>query len=328
MRIVFMGTPDFAVPSLEALIDGGHEVTAVYCQPDRPKGRGQRLVAPPVKETALARGIPVYQPSSLRGEDVQARLFSQKPDCIIVVAYGKMLPKGILALPRRGCINVHGSLLPKYRGAAPIQWAVIRGERVTGVSTMYMAEKMDAGDLLLQKEVTVLPGETAGELFDRLKTAGAALLIKTLDRLDRLTPIPQDETQVSFAPMLKKEDGAVDWSRPAQEIHHLICGMNPWPGAYTVFQGKKLKLLRSEPVSKREASAETGSDEAPLQETEGGKGGPGRLENRSGELVVCCGRGALRLLEVQPENKKRMTGRSFLLGHPLKSGDAFRKPEV
>jgi methionyl-tRNA formyltransferase len=302
MRIVFMGTPDFAVPSLQALIDQGHEICGVYTQPDKPKGRGHKLLPPPVKELALQNGLPVYQPLTLRDEAVQEELARLAPELIVVVAYGKLLPPRILELPELGCVNVHGSLLPKYRGAAPIQWAVLNGDAVTGVTTMYMAEGMDSGDILQRAETEIGPEETAGELFDRLKILGAKLLTDTLEQLQQggLTRVCQDESQVTLAPMLKKEMSALDWTMPAQQVHDRIRGLNPWPCAAAVLDGKRLKLLGSRVVEH--------------------SGEPGTVWDLAGELVVCCGQNALRITELQTEKGKKMGGKEYLLGHPLSAG--------
>ncbi|MGI6255143.1 MAG: methionyl-tRNA formyltransferase [Acutalibacter sp.] len=305
MRVVFMGTPDFAVPSLQKLIDNGYEVCAAYTQPDKPKGRGHKLQAPPVKELALQNGIPVFQPTTLRTEEVQQEIRGWNADVIVVVAYGKILPKAVLDAPRLGCVNVHGSLLPKYRGAAPIQWTVIHGDPVAGVTTMFMAEGMDTGDILLKTETPVGPEETAGELFDRLKNLGAKLLMETLQGLEQgtLTPVPQDEALATRAPMLSKDLSVVDWTKPAQELHDLIRGLNPWPSAHSYLDGKKMKLHASRVGS--------------------GSGTPGQAFEKDGALWVYCGQGSLELTEVQPENGKRMDGKSYLLGHPLKADSHF-----
>lgn len=305
MRIIFMGTPDFAVPSLQALIDRGDEICGVFTQPDKPKGRGHKLHAPPVKELALQHGLPVSQPSTFRDEAVQKAIEKLAPDAIVVVAYGKMLPPEVLAVPKLGCINVHGSLLPKYRGAAPIQWAVLNGERTTGVTTMFMAEGMDTGDMLLKTETSIGPEETAGELFDRLKLLGAELLNETLDLLEggELNGIPQEEVQATLAPMLKKEMSVVDWHKSAHQIHNQIRGLNPWPCAITTLEGKRVKLLASRIVD--------------------GKGIPGTAYNLGGELVVACEQGMLKITEIQSETGKKMSGRDYLLGHPLVDGAKF-----
>lgn len=306
MRVIFMGTPDFAVPSLRALLDRGDQILAVFTQPDRPKGRGHRLQAPPVKELALESGLQVYQPTTLRDGQIQELIRDLAPEAVVVAAYGKLLPKEVLDIPPLGCVNVHASLLPKYRGAAPIQWAVIRGEKVTGVTTMRMAEGMDTGDILLRERTPIGPEETAGELFDRLKVLGASLLGETLDRLEagELVPIPQREEEATRAPMLTKELSVLDWTRPAQELHDLIRGLDPWPRAEARLDGRRLKLLASrvEPAV---------------------AGDPGQALCRDGELLAACGQGALRLTEVLGENGKRMSGREYLLGHPLGEGARF-----
>ena len=309
MRVLFMGTPDFAVPSLQVLLDNGYEVCAVYTQPDKPKGRGHRLQAPPVKELAQKYGIPVFQPKTLRTGDAVSNLAALKPDVIIVVAYGKILPLEVLELPRLGCINVHGSLLPKYRGAAPIQWAVLNGEKCSGVTTMFMGEGVDTGDILLQEQVLLDEEETAGELFDRLKEIGAQLLQKTMRRLEEgtLIRIPQKEEDATLAPMLSKDLACLDWKQPAEKLHTFIRGLNPWPSAYAVLDGKKMKLHASRRIP-------------------GWGGAPGELRNILGELAVACGgEEALLLTQLQPENSKKMDSRSYLLGHPLHQGAKFEE---
>lgn len=304
MRIVFMGTPDFAVPSLQALIDAGHEICAVYTQPDKPKGRGYVLTPPPVKELALEHGIPVEQPPTLRTEEAFSSLQSYAPELIVVVAYGKLLPKNVLELPRFGCVNVHGSLLPKYRGAAPIQWAVLNGDRVSGVTTMYMAEGLDTGDMIYREETPVGPDETAGELFDRLAGMGAKLLLRTIQAIeDGSAPrTSQPEDGGTYASQLSKEMARIDWTRSAHEIKNLVRGMNPWPVAQTTFRGKQMKVFR---VSVREGTAE-----AP---------GSARMEN--GAFLVACGDGTVCLEELQYQGGKRMNGSDFLRGHALHAGE-------
>ena len=303
MRIVFMGTPDFAVPSLQALIDAGHDVCAVYTQPDKPQGRKQILTAPPVKTLALEHDIPVFQPNTLKNEDEQARLRELAPEVIIVVAYGKLLPKAVLDIPPHGCINVHGSLLPRWRGAAPIQWAVIAGDEMAGVTTMQMAEGLDTGDMLLTYETKVGEKETAGELFDRLAQSGAELLIQTLVKLDEITPRPQDDAQSCYAHMLDKQMAVIDWTNPARAVDCLIRGLNPWPVALTTLAGARLKVYAAEPVS--------------------GHGRPGEVlesDPKKG-LTVACGEGALRLTEIQPVGGKRMGCADFLRGHAVEKGN-------
>ena len=302
MKIVFMGTPDFAVPSLQALLDAGHEVCAVYTQPDKPQGRKQVLTAPPVKELALQRGIPVYQPATLKNEDEQAKLRALAPEVIIVVAYGKLLPKAVLDIPPRGCINVHGSLLPRWRGAAPIQWSIIASDQKAGVTTMQMAEGLDTGDMLLTYETKIGARETAGELFDRLAQAGAALLVETLEKLDSITPRPQDDSQSCYAHMLDKQMAVIDWTKSAHEIDCLIRGLSPWPIALTTLAGARLKIYAAEPVP--------------------GIGKPGEVlesDPKKG-LTVACGAGALALHEVQLVGGKRMKSADFLRGHAIDKG--------
>ena len=302
MRIVFMGTPDFAVPSLQALIDAGHDVCAVYTQPDKPQGRKQILTAPPVKTLALEHDIPVFQPNTLKNEDEQARLRELAPEVIIVVAYGKLLPKAVLAIPPHGCINVHGSLLPRWRGAAPIQWAVIAGDEMAGVTTMQMAEGLDTGDMLLTYETKVGEKETAGELFDRLAQSGAELLTQTLVKLDEIEPRPQDDAQSCYAHMLDKQMAVIDWSKSAHEIDCLIRGLNPWPIALTTLSGERLKVFAAEKAA--------------------GNGEPGTVleaDPKKG-LTVACGEGALGLTEIQLVGGKRMKATDFLRGHAIEVG--------
>ena len=297
-----MGTPDFAVPSLQALIDAGHDVCAVYTQPDKPQGRKQILTAPPVKTLALEHDIPVFQPNTLKNEDEQARLRELAPEVIIVVAYGKLLPKAVLDIPPHGCINVHGSLLPRWRGAAPIQWAVIAGDEMAGVTTMQMAEGLDTGDMLLTYETKVGEKETAGELFDRLAQSGAELLTQTLVKLDEITPRPQDDAQSCYAHMLDKQMAVIDWSRSAHEIDCLIRGLNPWPIALTTLSGERLKVFAAEKAN--------------------GRGEPGTVleaDPKKG-LTVACGEGALRLTEIQLVGGKRMKATDFLRGHAIEVG--------
>lgn len=302
MRIVFMGTPDFAVPSLQALIDAGHDVCAVYTQPDKPQGRKQILTAPPVKTLALEHDIPVFQPNTLKNEDEQARLRELAPEVIIVVAYGKLLPKAVLDIPPHGCINVHGSLLPRWRGAAPIQWAVIAGDEMAGVTTMQMAEGLDTGDMLLTYETKVGETETAGELFDRLAQSGAELLIQTLVKLDEITPRPQDDAQSCYAHMLDKQMAVIDWSKSAHEIDCLIRGLNPWPIALTTLSGERLKVFAAEKAA--------------------GNGEPGTVLEAAPKkgLTVACGEGALKLTEIQLVGGKRMKATDFLRGHAIEVG--------
>ncbi len=295
MKIVFMGTPDFAVPCLQALLDHPYEVVGVFTQPDKPKGRGYQLTPPPVKELAVSKGIPVSQPTTLRDGTALEQLKIWKPDLIVVVAYGKFLPKEILELPRLGCINVHASLLPKYRGAGPIQWAILNGETVTGVTTMYMAEGMDTGDMLERASLEIGPDETADELHDRLSVLGAKLLLSTVDKAEKgtLQPEKQDDSLASYAPMLTKDLSHIDFSQPAQKIHNQIRGLSSWPAAYTSYQGKRLKVYKSR-----------------LRD---GSGEPGLLMDPK-RMIVACGEGAIELVEVQYEGSRKMSGEEFLRG--------------
>ena len=295
MKIVFMGTPDFAVPCLQALLDHPYEVVGVFTQLDKPKGRGYQLTPPPVKELAVSKGIPVSQPTTLRDGTALEQLKIWKPDLIVVVAYGKFLPKEILELPRLGCINVHASLLPKYRGAGPIQWAILNGETVTGVTTMYMAEGMDTGDMLERASLEIGPDETADELHDRLSVLGAKLLLSTVDKAEKgtLQPEKQDDSLASYAPMLTKDLSHIDFSQPAQKIHNQIRGLSSWPAAYTSYQGKRLKVYKSRLLD--------------------GSGEPGLLMDPK-RMIVACGEGAIELVEVQYEGSRKMSGEEFLRG--------------
>lgn len=304
MRIIFMGTPEFAAPAIDSLIAAGHEIAAVFSQPDKPKGRGYAMTPPPVKVKALEHGVPVYQPTSMRDGEALKIFHAIKPDVGVVIAYGKILPQEILDSPKYGCINVHASLLPKYRGAAPIQWSVIDGEPKTGVTTMQMDAGLDTGDMLLRSETEIQPDETAGELHDRLSAMGAELIVRTLDALAKgeLRPEKQDDSRSCYAKMLTKELCAVDWSRSAREIHNRIRGLSPWPVATAVLEGKKLKIHRSA-VSDMEAP-----------------------EAECGEIIsfdpltVKCGSGAVELLEIQAEGKKRMFSADYLRGHKIDLG--------
>lgn len=303
MRIVFMGTPDFAVPCLQRLLDDGHEVAGVFTQPDKPRGRGYALAPPPVKELALAKGIPVYQPVKLRDGTALALLRELAPELIVVVAYGRILPKDILEYPQNGCINIHGSLLPKYRGAAPIQWTVLSGDKLGGVTSMYMAEGMDTGDTILMVDTPIGENETSGELYERLAPMGADCLSATVKHIETDTVIrtPQNEAEATAAPMLQKTMGSVDFSSSARKLHNLIRGLNPWPSVTIVTRGgKHLKLHRS-------LLLDVG-------------GGVGEILDDK-RLIVACGEGALELTEVQPEGKNRMSGGDYMRGAHLQKGD-------
>ncbi|MEK7829288.1 MAG: methionyl-tRNA formyltransferase [Deltaproteobacteria bacterium] len=307
LRIVFMGTPEFAVPSLRALIEVGENVVAIITQPDKPKGRGKKLTTPPVREAALKYNIPVFQPEKIKDEPFITAIRNFSPDVISVVAYGKILPKAILDIPPKGCINVHASILPKYRGAAPINWAIINGEKETGITTMLLDEGMDTGDMLLTEKVEIRNDDTASSLHDRLKYIGADLLIKTIKGIksETIRPIPQDDSQATYAPMLKKEDGRIDWTMKTEEIKNLIRGLNPWPGAYTRWDGKQIKIFKAE--------VEAGVKEE-----------PGTVINISTEgIFVATGKGILLIKELQPENKNRMTASEFIKGYRIVKGQIF-----
>ena len=305
MKIIFMGTPDFSVGALKALMEAGHQLQAVVTQPDKKKGRGEKVSFPPVKEEALKAGLPVYQPEKVRDPEFIRVLKEYAPDVIVVIAFGQILPKEILTLPRYGCINVHASLLPKYRGAAPIQWAVIDGEEKTGVTTMQMNEGLDTGDLLETVEITLDPKETGGSLFDKLAREGAGLIVKTLEDIEAgiVTPKPQGEEGACYAKMLKKEMGKLDFARPAAELERLIRGLNPWPSAFTRLGGKSLKIWDAE-VDDRDFDGEYGEIVAVEKDC----------------LVVKTGEGSLLIRELQLEGKKRMEVGKFLLGYRLEKG--------
>lgn len=305
LRTVFMGTPEFALPTFEGLLAAGVKLVGVYTQPDRPSGRGKQLTAPPVKQLALAHGLPVFQPLKLRLPEVVAELQTLAPDLIVVVAFGQILPKSVLDIPRYGCINVHASLLPKYRGAAPINQALIDGETETGVTTMYMDVGLDTGDMLVKRATKIGPFETAGELHDRLALLGREAMAETLERLCAGTLLreKQDDALSCYAPMLKKEQGLIDWTRPALELHNRVRGLDPWPGAYTLLNGEPLKLARTRPAE--DAAAEA----------------PGTVLGADGAGVrVACGQGTLHIGELQLPGRKRLSAADFLRGCPLPTG--------
>ena len=317
MKLVFCGTPQFAVPSFGALRAAGHEIALVVLQPDRPVGRKQELTAPPVKQAALAAGIPVTQPEKIRNNvEFRAQLEAIAPDAIIVVAYGRIIPAWMLTLPRFGCINLHGSLLPKYRGAAPIQWSVAMGDKVTGNTTMLLEEGLDTGPILLQQTVPIEPDQTAADLFDVLAGAGAPLLVQTLAGLadGSVRPQPQDHSQASLAPILTREDGRMDFARAAIDILNRWRGFQPWPGAFTEFEGKKLIVHRMQ-------VAEAGSFALPPAAE------PGSVYLENHRLLVACGDFSwLELLDVQLEGKKRISVAEFLRGNPLAASARLGAP--
>ncbi len=299
-----MGTPDFAVPCLDALVQAGHEVVGVFTQPDKPKNRGHQMTPPPVKVCAQSHDIPVFQPVSLKTGEAASLLRALSPELVVVVAYGKILPKEILSIPPRGCVNVHASLLPKYRGAGPIQWSVLNGETETGVTTMYMAEGLDTGDMILQMKTPIGENETADEVHDKLSELGASLLIETIYQMEegKAARVPQNDAESSYAPMLTKELCAIDFQKSAQLVHNQIRGLSSWPCAVTKFEGKRLKVYKSALV--RTEYKET----------------PGTLVDENRFVVVCGDHQGIMFCEVQAEGAKRMNGADFLRGRRAKSG--------
>ncbi|MEI9814471.1 MAG: methionyl-tRNA formyltransferase, partial [Acidobacteriota bacterium] len=298
-----MGTPQFAVPSLERLVAAGHEVIAVFTQPDRPKGRGQKDAMPPVKEAALRLGLPVHQPLRVKAPEVVAQLAGWAPEAMIVVGYGQIIPQTILDIPPKGILNVHASLLPRYRGAAPIQWAIANGETRTGVTIMKIDAGLDTGDMLSKWETGIGSDERSPELGARLAAAGADLLVETLARLATIRPEPQDHASATWAPVIKKEDGRIEWTRPASEIVNRMRGFTPWPGCYSSLRGSRFHVWSAK-VVERELS-------------------PGVLQAENRRLFAGCGQGSLELLEVQLEGKKRMVTAAFLNGFTLQAGEVL-----
>ena len=313
-NVVFMGTPDFAVGTLEALINSKYEVSAVFTQPDKPKGRGKAVQMTPVKEIAMEHEIPVYQPVKIREEQWIEVLKDLAPDVIVVVAFGQIIPKAILELPKYGCINVHASLLPKYRGAGPIQWAVINGEKESGVTTMYMCREIDKGDMLLKDTVTLDPKETGDSLHDKLSMMGGPLLLKTIDQLEdgSAVRIPQCEEESTYAPKLEKTMGNIDWTMDADRIERLVRGLNSWPGTFTKIHGKTVKIwdcdvVCQETLTESQAAATPGTV----------------IVSEKDQLIVKAGNGALSLRMLQPEGKKNMTVDAYLRGYPIAQGELF-----
>ncbi len=309
MHLIFMGTPDFAVPSLHALVDGGHRVSRVYTQPDRPAGRGGKLTASAVKQAALSLGIPVEQPLKVRLPEVAEQLRAAAPDAIIVVGYGQIIPRSLIEIPRLGILNVHGSLLPRYRGAAPIQWAVANGETLTGVTTMRIDEGLDTGDMLLKAATPIGPTETAVDVWHRLADMGASLLLETLEGLTNgtLEPEAQDHAAATLAPILKREFGRVDWNRDAATIYNRYRGFQPWPGAWTTFRGARLQLKELAPAQERPGTGDTA---------------PGTLFVRGKHLYAVAGGGAaLELVRLQLEGKAAVSAEAFLNGAHLQAGE-------
>jgi methionyl-tRNA formyltransferase len=300
MRIIFMGTPEFAVPTLNALVEAGHEIVAVVAQPDRPKGRGQKMVSPPTVERARELGIPTKQPRAVRKGPFVDWMTTAAADVGVVVAYGRILIPALLQAPRLGCINVHASLLPKYRGAAPINWALVNGETESGVCTMQMAEGLDTGDVLLEGRTLVPPDETAGELYDRLATLGATLAVDTLAQLDTLEPRPQDHPNHTLAPLIDRAAAQIDWSKSAAEIHNLVRGFNPWPTAWTLLGTDRLKVHRTRTVD--------------------GEGAPGTVISAGSRVRVAAGTGAVELEQVQLPGKRAQSGPDLVNSGRLTEG--------
>lgn len=306
ISVVFMGTPDFAVPCLEMLCEKQYHIKAVITQPDRPKGRGQKLVESPVKACAVKHDLPILQPQKIKTPEFESILEELNPDLIVVVAFGQILSKRILDIPRLGCINVHASLLPKYRGAAPLHWSVIRGESKTGVTTMFMDEGLDTGDMLLTAEMDITDETTTGDVHDTLQAMGADVLAETIEQLIAGTAVrrQQDHEEATYAPLLTKELERIDWTQSAVDIHNLIRGLNPWPGSYTICRGKRLKLWMSE-VLHEQTDAEAGT----VVRAEGDR------------LIVAAGDGVIALLNVQPEGKKRMAAGDYARGYQIAAGE-------
>ncbi len=310
VKVIFMGTPEFALPSLDALVHAGFDVLAVVTRPDKPKGRGRAVEASPVKKRALALNIPVYEPAKVSEPSFIDAIKALAPDFIVVVAYGKILPKALLDIPKRGCVNAHASLLPKYRGASPINRAIINGDKETGVCAMLMDEGMDTGPVLSCEKTPIGDDETAEALAKRLSEIGATLIVKTLEHMleGNIRPQAQSGGNATYALPLKKEDGLIDWNKGAQEVKNLVRGLEPWPGAYTRWKGALIK------IHKAEAAENSGADNGP----------PGAVvDAQAGSIRVRCGSGVLNIIELQPESKRRMSAADFVKGYRLKQGDSF-----
>lgn len=311
MKIVFMGTPDFAVPSLEMLVNEGYEVVAAVTQPDKPKGRGNKLTAPPVKEFALLHGINVLQPEKIKTPEFIEQIRALNPDLLITAAYGKILSKDLLEVPTKGCINVHGSLLPAYRGAAPINWAVINGEKKTGITTMFTDVGLDTGDMLLKKELEINPDMTVGELHDKMAVLGAEVLKETLIELKKgtLKRIPQQDSESTYAPMMNKELGLIDWNKTAQQVHNLVRGTDPWPGAYTFLNGNRMRVWKTSLTNKKSDSHNMGQI----------------IEVSDDGILVKCSDEYILLGEIQFDSSKRMNVRDYIRGHQIDAGEILGK---
>lgn len=317
MRVVFMGTPDFSVGALESLIEAGHQVAAVVTQPDKPKGRGKEVQMTPVKMCAQKHGIPVFQPVKIREPEAVETLRGYQADIFVVAAFGQILTEEILGMPRYGCVNIHASLLPRYRGAGPIQWAIINGEKITGVTIMQMDKGIDTGDMLLKTEVPIACDETADTLHDKLAAAGARLIVEALAKIEAgdVTPVRQNDADSCYAKMLHKSMGKIDWQMEAEKLDCLIRGLISWPGASTVYRGKNLKIWQEEVASAEEMATGAGFMDSAT---------PGTVIRVDRDaFYVQTGQGVLKILAVQPEGKKRMAVKDFLLGYPVKPGDIF-----
>lgn len=326
MKIVFMGTPDFAVPALKALAESAkHEVSLVVTQPDRPRGRSGKPAPSDVKLCAEQYGIPVFQPEKVREEAAVERLRRENADIFVVAAFGQLLPKTILEMPRFGCINIHGSLLPAYRGAAPVQWAVLDGQKEAGDTIMQMNEGLDTGDILMQESIPLSADETAGSLYDKLSSMGGPLLLKALDAVEAgtVTPVPQGDSGTHYAKMLRKEMGNIDWTKSAEEIGRLVRGLNPWPSAYTHWNGKMLKIWMAETVTQEELSA-LGCDEKNGMDLKEAQPGTVMIVTKD-TLMVQTGDGLLALTELQMEGKKRMPVQAFLMGCRMQTGEKLER---
>lgn len=309
MKIVFMGTPEFAVPTLKAIVEAGHDVVGVYTQTDKAVGRKQIIIPTPVKVCATELGIPVFQPTTLKDGESEKNIQALNPDAIVTVAYGKILPESILEIPKYGCINGHASLLPRHRGASPIQWSIVSGDKKTGITTMYMAKGIDTGDMLLKSETEIGENETAGELHDRLSLMGAELMVETLEKLPlgEIVPEKQNEDLSTYAPIINKEMGFLTFDKTAEEIRNLIRGFNPWPATYFMLDGKRIKVF---------ASKVAGNTNKPS----------GTIISSDGELTIACAEGtSLTLTEIQPEGSKRMSVRDYLTGHTIELGRAVNE---
>lgn len=325
MKVVFMGTPDFAVGALESVIEAGHQVTAVVTQPDKPKGRGKEMQMTPVKVCAQKHGIPVFQPVKVKEPEAVETLRGYQADIFVVAAFGQLLSEEILAMPKYGCVNIHASLLPKYRGAGPIQWAIINGEKITGVTIMQMDKGLDTGDMLLKTEVPIASDETADTLHDKLASAGARLIVEALVKIEAgdVTPEKQNDADSCYAKMLHKSMGKIDWQMEAEKLDCLIRGLISWPGASTIYRGKNLKIWQEKVVSEQELTTWEGLP-GQRESAPAGNAQPGtviRVERDA--FFVKTGKGVLKILEVQPEGKKRMAVKDFLLGYPVKNGETL-----